>query len=418
MAVAVVITFVGVLVFLSHALVGVFNRIGIPDVLWLLLIGIAIGPGLHLITPQQFGSVGPVFNTVTLILIIFESSLGLRLRDIKVALPGTASLTISSFIAVTLVVGALGLALHLGLWQAAILGVILGGNSPTVVVPLIKGLPLDSASGNILFLESVIGDVVSIAICLALLQAGLMPHTHASALVGGIAASFAVATVAGGLAGVVWAAVLKRMRRLENALFTTPACVFVVYGASQILGLNGAVATLAFGIVLGNIEGLNAALAKRHISTVTLNEVEKIFFSEVVFLLKTFFFVYIGLNVQLTHWLWVSGGALIALLLLVARVPAVFATVRHSVPARDATYMAMMIPKGLAAAVLAGIVVQQNLPQGVLIENLVYSALFFSIVFTSVLVFIVRRTPIGGALERVFAWGQKPRAVPAATNAA
>lgn len=413
MTVAVVIAFVGLLVFLAHMLVGVFNRTGIPDVLWLLLIGIALGPGFHLVTPQQFGEVGPVFNTVTLILIIFESSLELRLHDLRIALPGTASLTISSFIGVVLLVGGLGLALHLGWWQAAILGVILGGNSPTVVAPLVKGLPLESASGNILFLESVVGDVISIAICLALIQAGLM-HTGTAAMVSGIAASFAVAILAGGVCGVIWSVVLKRMRKLQNALFTTPACVFLLYGVAEILGLNGAIATLAFGIVLANIEGLSAALARRRISTVTLNSVEKVFLSEVVFLLKTFFFVYIGLNVQLNHWLWVSGGAVIAVLLLAGRVPAVFATVRRSVPARDASYMAVMIPKGLAAAVLAGIVVEQHLPEGVLIQNLVYSALFFSIVLTSILVFLARRTPLGSGLERLFALGKRPRPAPAA----
>ncbi len=417
MHVAMAIGFVGLLVFLAHLLVGVFNRTGIPDVLWLLFIGLALGPGFHLVTPRQFGAVGPVFNTVTLILIIFESSLELRLHNLKVALPGTASLTLSSFVGVIVLVGGLGLALHLGWWQAAILGVILGGNSPTVVAPLVKGLPLEVASGNILFLESVVGDVISIAICLALIQAGLM-HASAGAMATGIAASFAVAAIAGGICGVIWSIVLKRMRTLKNALFTTPAFVFVLYGAAEILGLNGAIATLAFGIVLGNIEALSTGLARRRISTVTLNEVEKVFLSEVVFLLKTFFFVYIGLNVQLNHWLWVSGGALIALLLLAGRVPAVFATVRRSVPARDASYMGMMIPKGLAAAVLAGIVVEQHLPQGIMIQNLVYSALFFSIVLTSILVFLARRTPLGRGLEWFFSIGRKSRPAPAAVGKA
>ncbi|MGH9491308.1 MAG: cation:proton antiporter, partial [Terriglobales bacterium] len=197
------IGFVGLLVFLAHLLVGVFNRTGIPDVLWLLFIGLALGPGFHLVTPRQFGAVGPVFNTVTLILIIFESSLELRLHNLKVALPGTASLTLSSFVGVIVLVGGLGLALHLGWWQAAILGVILGGNSPTVVAPLVKGLPLEVASGNILFLESVVGDVISIALCLALIQAGLM-HASAGAMATGIAASFAVAAIAGGICGVIW----------------------------------------------------------------------------------------------------------------------------------------------------------------------------------------------------------------------
>ena len=70
--VAQVIAFVGILVFLAHLFTGIFSRTRIPDVILLIIIGICVGPLLNLVSPSQFGEVGPVFTTITLIIILFN----------------------------------------------------------------------------------------------------------------------------------------------------------------------------------------------------------------------------------------------------------------------------------------------------------------------------------------------------------
>jgi Kef-type K+ transport system membrane component KefB len=64
--IAPVIAFVGILVFLAHLFTGIFSRTRIPDVILLMGIGIGLGPVLGVITPANFGEVGPVFTTITL----------------------------------------------------------------------------------------------------------------------------------------------------------------------------------------------------------------------------------------------------------------------------------------------------------------------------------------------------------------
>ncbi len=80
-----IIAFIGILIFMAHLFTGIFSRTKIPDVLLLIIIGIGIGPILGLAYPSQFGIVGPIFTTVTLIIILFESGLTLKLSSLRSA---------------------------------------------------------------------------------------------------------------------------------------------------------------------------------------------------------------------------------------------------------------------------------------------------------------------------------------------
>ena len=53
--------------------------------------------------------------------------------------------------------------------------------------------------------------------------------------------------------------------------------------------------------------------------------------------------------------------------------------------------MAGMVPKGLAAAVLATMPAQAGVPGGEIIQSIVFAVILFSIVFTSIMVPILER---------------------------
>ena len=86
---------------------------------------------------------------------------------------------------------------------------------------------------------------------------------------------------------------------------------------------------------------------------------------------------------------------LMAFILIVAaffvRVFAVQLSVRRQMPRKDVSLMMVMIPKGLAAVVLAGIPLQEGVAGGDTIRNITYGVLIFSIVFTSLLVFMQKK---------------------------
>jgi cell volume regulation protein A len=403
MHVAANILVVGFLVFVAHAFTGFFSRTRVPDVLLLTIIGILLGPVLHKVTPENFGAVGPMFAQVTLVIILFEAGLSLDFDILKGAIRSTLTLTLTNFVLTVIGIGIVahyvtGLSYRLTL----MLGAILGSTSPAVIVPLCRRLKMQERSKTILFIESAISDVLSIVVAIGFVQSFQLGSVRVGQMIGQIIATLVLAGLAGAGAGFIWSAVLKRIRGLENSIFTTPAFVFVLFGVVELLGFSGYVAAVVFGAVLGNIEVFHGILWMRRYlpqEAITLNDTERVFIAEVVFLLKTFFFVYLGVSIKFADLKLVYFALLLTGLVFAIRPIATWIGVDRTAPVGDAALIAIMSPKGLAAVVLASIPLEQNLPGGEMLRDVTYGVVFFSILFTCVLSFLLERT----ALAKVYA---------------
>lgn len=399
---AIVILFVGTLVFLAHLFSALFEKTRIPDVLPLVFLGLWIGPIMNVVTPDAFGKAGHAFTTISLVIMLFQGGLELNFASLREStLPGIW-LTAVSFFGTLFSVALLSLALFgLSILEGLMLGAILGGTSAAVVIPLLKKLPLEERPRTILFLESSFSDVLCIVVTLALLQAIAYDELRPVAMLTQIWSSFSLAAILGAIGAIFWSIVLSWMRHLENSIFTTPAFVFIIYGVTELLGYSGAIASLTFGIILGNVHGLPLALTSS-LRPIELNQTEKAFFSEIVFLLKTFFFVYIGLSIRLTNFLPILGGLVLTIVIFAIRIPAVRLGVDRSVRRFDAMMASVMVPKGLAAAVLASMPLQAGIEKGSILQDATYAVILFSIILTSVLTFLVERGWIGKPYTKVF----------------
>lgn len=394
MNVPAVVILLGLLVFLAHALEDFFARTKVPDVLILLGLGLLLGPFSGLVHPEDLGAAGPVFTTLTLVVILFEGGLGLDLKVLGRSLGGATGLTVWSFVATMLVVTPIVRFMMGFTWlQAATLASILGGTSSAVVIPLVSRLALGERAKAILSLESALSDVLVIVVALALMGAQSKGELKVGALFGGMVAAFALAAVLGGLAGVAWSLALNRLRGLQNSIFTTPAFVIVVYGLVELLGYSGAIASLALGITLGNIDALPLAFLRRTPETLaSLTSTEREVFREVVFLLKTFFFVYVGISIQLSSLPLALTGLLLTAALFAVRVPVVHASLGSGHCNRfEACVAGAMTPKGLAAAVVASVPLQMGLERGLEVKLTVFAVVLFSILLASILVFLVEQ---------------------------
>ena len=396
MDVAQLVIFIGLLIFVSHLFSGIFERKGIPDVLMLMLIGIIIGPLLHLITPESFGIVTGIFTTITLVFILFQGGLDLRFETMRSSLRGMSLITSINFAATTLVVGLIAwLLIDLEPIPAFTLGAILGGTSSAVVIPLVKQLKLQESAKTILVLESALSDVLCIVFVLALIQAYTSDGIKIGTIIGNIISSFTLASLLGLVSAILWSVLLSRVRTINNSMFTTPAFVFVIYGIAESLRFSGAIAALAFGITLANIDRFRIRIVQKIVNRGlnTFNDTEKQFFSEIVFLLKTFFFVFIGISIQFTNGWALLFGFFITVVIYLLRIPVVKFSIYEPLPTIDLTIMSTMVPKGLAAAVLANLPVQYNLPGGEMIRDLTYSVILTSIILTSILIPVLGKVP-------------------------
>jgi len=408
---ALVLVFVGLLVFLAHLFVALFERTRVPDVLYLILIGVVVGPVLGIVSPEDFGKVGGVFTTIALVVILFESGLELSIESLRSSYRTTLIITIASFVFMFALISAL---VHwlagLPLAYAFFVGGVLATPAPAVVIPLIRQLKLDQSTRTTLTLESPLGEALGIIVALTVLESLRSTQLQVGHMIGQLLSSFLFAIFIGAVGGFFWSVLLHKVRQLRHAIFTTPSFIIVLFGMTEFLGYSGAVAALTFGVTLGNVGTLDLPWVSQRFNLTPLvhNEIEKSFFGEIVFLIKTFFFVYLGLSVRLTDYGILGMALLLSALLLVARVLASrVSTSRKKTPMRDASVMAVMIPRGTAAAVLASIPLQLGMEGGDLIQNLVYSVVVISIVLTAVLLFLLERGH-GGAIERLVFPGYRP----------
>ena len=406
METALVIVFIGLLVFLAHLFVALFERTRIPDVLYLILIGIVIGPVLQIVTPEDFGKVGNVFTIVALVVILFEAGLELSVESLRESFGNTVIITIVSFVVTTLLAtAAVYQFTNLDLPFSLFVGVLLAGPAPAVVIPLIKHLEISGGTKTMLTLETPLGEALCIILGLFILDSMTFQTVQIGSLVGNLFASFLVAVVIGAAGGFLWSVLLHKIRQLRHAIFTTPAFMLVLFGATEFLGFSGAVAALTFGVTLGNAGTLHIPWLsqKFNLKPLVHNDIEKSFFGEIVFLIKTFFFVYVGLSFRFVDPGVVALAVGLSMVIVAARLAAVWlSTTRRSSTLKEASLMGILVPKGTAAVVLASIPLQMGFGEGEDIQNIVYSVVVISILLTALLVVLLERGILLSVLRPLF----------------
>ena len=390
-----VLLFLGCLVFAANIFALLFSKRRIPDLLFLILIGIILGPMSHIINVQDFGKTGSVLTTITLVFILFNGGLDIKFEDLRNSWKSTIVLTFSSIFFTVLIITLVGLANHLSLLNSLILGFILCGVAATVVIPLTYFLKIGPRTKTILILESALSDVICLIISLALINADQMNTTlNYGKIFGSIFASFLISTIIGFFAGIIWGTLIKRIRKFKNSMFLITAYVFIIYGITEILGYSGLIAALVFGISIANLTEIRSKLFKRLKvnGNSMLNENEIKFNNEIGFLLKTVFFVYIGICMPFNDINSIFIGLIITLLLVLQRT----FVAKHFAPKNfnsfDRSIIATTIQKGLASAVLASLPLQYGLEGGEFIQSITFEVILFSIIISSLLILLLEKS--------------------------
>ncbi len=224
-----IILLIGIVVFIAHFFTALFEKTRIPDVLLLMILGILAGPVFHLVSPADFGKVGSIITTISLIVILFEGGTTLDIKDLTKAMGQTLTITLASFIITVAIASVFCIfVLDFKILEGLMLGTIIGGTSSAVVVPLVKGLKLKEPVSTILILESALTDVLCIIFTIAFIQAALGEGSETGKLIGSIFSSLVVASVIGAIGGFVWLLFLDKVRQFPNTIFTTFAFILLL----------------------------------------------------------------------------------------------------------------------------------------------------------------------------------------------
>lgn len=388
----------GILVFAAHWFAEIFSKKRIPDVLMLMFIGIIIGPLFKILDPDKLSTIGSIFGQLTLVTLLFESGTELSFRTLADSIKNTASLTIVNFLVTFIAIGILGwLVLDMNPGISFMLGAALGGSSSAVAIPLVKQISIGEKSKTILILESAFSAILCIVVALAIFESYKYGEFRIGIIFGQVFSSFLLASLIGLLGSIFWSMVLDKVRTINNSIFTTPAFVFIIYGINEILGYSGIISALAFGIGLANMDLIHNRWLRKFSKRrpTLLNPMEKTLFSELVFLMKTFFFVYVGISIKFDSFISLIIGLGISVILIILRILIVKISLPsniNNVSNKDRAFLSMMIPRGLAAAVLATMISQSGLAGSERVGNIVFSVIFFTIIFTSALVPLLEKS--------------------------
>jgi cell volume regulation protein A len=409
MTTGLILLLVGAFYFAAHLLSYIFQKTLIPDVLILILVGIFLGPLTGIASVEDFGQMGNIMIIIALTVVLFESGTTLKVSSLASCMGSTLSVTLLTSIATILVIAAGTAPLFGGDWSLALLtGTILSGTSSAIVIPMVQSLKVSERPATVLVMESALTDVTCIIGAFAILNSVEGEGFGFGGIVKDITSSLILAVSLGIALGLAWSFFWNKIRQLPDSVFSTVAFTFVIYGVAELFGASGAISVLAFGITLAN-----APLVFKDRALPQISEMEHKFFREIVFILRTFFFVFLGISVQFSGAGIFVVGALVVLLLYFLRVWITRFTLGTKGTTReDASIVAIMIPKGLAPAVLASVIAQRQIPGGETVQAIVFSVVILSIILTAALVPLVRKGKVQSFYATVLSPFQSAKEAP------
>jgi cell volume regulation protein A len=362
-----------------------FRKTGVPHFLFLILVGMLLGPLLGLVSGSSFIPVLGVFSTFTLMMVLFYNGMQMDIREVV----GSSSRVLLQ-VAIYVLVGviAIAAAAHLVFgWDALeslIFGSIIGGETTAVIMMRVpRTLNQSSKIITFLGLESVINSIFLVVLFfmfLSIYQTGTAAFTNALAV---LASNISVGIIFGFVLSVAWILVLNYLRDYRYTYVFTLGLLLTTYVAAQISEGSGLMAVLIFGLVLGNYKSVGPLL-HRELRIAGLESQLRGFQEEISFLLETFFFVFLGLTFVIQPSKIVANllaGTLFVAILLAVRYIAVNISTRGSELYRDRTMITLMCAQGLTPAVLAIVALTDNLP----LANSFVSIVVFVIIITNVI---------------------------------
>ena len=405
LSVQAVLGLIGLVILLGLAGEVFLKQTGVPSVLFLVGFGILLGPVFGFVDPDSIQVVAPYFGTLALLIILFDGGLNLHLTKVLKETPIALLFTFVVFSISVILTGAFYAWVLQKPWlHGLLLGSILGGTAASIVMPVVTQLTTISDSVKVMVtLESAVVNVFVIVVALALIGV-LSDQTEQSTLARGIFHAFLYALLLAAVAGALWARLLTWLKGQPLSYMLTLAAILVLYNFAEFLGANGAMTILWFGLVLGNMETLVGHLA-RPIRRVIGYELDQANFEldtflkrlneELSFLVRTFFYVLLGLilNFSALTWLVALGGITFFALALGARwmVTEVFARAGCGWTRVERRVIISMLPRGLATAVMAFLPAHAGLPGTELFPMYALTVIALSVVYMTIALAMERR---------------------------
>ena len=395
----VVLLAAGTVVFLGVAGEAFFKRTGIPDVAFLMILGVVIGPLLGIISHDVVIAIVPYFAAVALIIIMFDGGRSLDLRSMARTAHFAFGLAIAGFVVSLAAVAAMAhFWIGWPLLDSVLLGSIVGGSSSAIVFGLVRNIRLSESARSMLSFESALTDILSTIIAFIMFQAVLTGELSLSVLSETIGTAVVVGLVLGLGVGIPWMYVTTKLGNAQHAYMLTLGILFVLFFVANTFGESGALTALVFGLMLGN----KAVLSRIFRFKIRMIERDDPTHNQLAFLVRAFFFVFVGLLASFGQIEYIALGIAATVAIFVLRTAVARAILTPSFSRLDKKVTQVMIPRGLAAAVLATLPLTMGLPNGEAYPQIIFFIILASVVVTTAGLGSAKKIPPPEAAEGGF----------------
>jgi len=381
----------------------IFRKVGLPDVLFLIILGFVIGPfALNYVNPTDLLGVAPVFTTFTLLFLLFDGAFNINLSSLIREFSKSFLLTSFNFLISTVIISVIMWVSGFSFLVSLLTGFLLGGVSSSFVIPVLKQIKAREKIYSLLTLESALTDVFCIVFSLTVIEIMSIGIASVGATFTQIISLFAVAGLTGLLGGVIWIILIIHVFKEHNYIMTIAYLIFI-YVITEFLNGNGAIAALFFGLILNNskqltsiirgivskkkIEKKKAIQGELGVSVTTPSEEN--FYHQISFFLKTFFFVYIGILIDISDIKALIIGIIISFVLMFSRTASLLLT--KGLKPENRSLVNSIFARGLAAAAVAQLAVDAGVPQADFIVKVAFIAITGTIILSSIRIFFVKR---------------------------
>ena len=358
-----------------------FKKTGIPDILFLMVLGIIIGPVLGIIQPAAVLEIVPYFAAVALIIIMFDGGLNLHIGKVLKTAHFAVILVLVGF---AISVGIVASLAHYGLgWEwidSILLGSIVGGSSSIIVFGLVQKIRISDDAKSMLSFESALTDIFAVIIAFVLFEAALSGEFSLDLLGVTIGKAILVGLVLGFGVGIPWMFVISKLKNAQHSYMLTIGMVFLLFFLATSFGESGALTALVFGLMLGKKTYFSRLLKVKFPEDTIDNSLH----NQVTFLVRAFFFVFVGLLASFAQLEYVIFGIVAAIAIYIGRIIITKSVLVRGFSKLDKKVTSVMIPRGLAAAVLATFPLSMGLPNAEAYPQIIFFVILTSVIITTI----------------------------------
>ncbi|HEX5359306.1 MAG TPA: cation:proton antiporter [Candidatus Nitrosotalea sp.] len=374
-----------------------FQKTRISYYLFLILIGIILGPIFHIFPRDIMVPILGFFSSFTLIMIMFYSGMDMKISEVIKHSGRTLLHVVIYVVSSIFTIGLFGhFVMGWDLVQSMIFGSMVGGETTAaVVIPLTRNLKLHDRTITFLTLESTINTIFSIVFFTAFLDLHKNGTTSLIIPLVSIGENFLFGIIIGIVFSISWLFVLRFLRDFKYTYVFTLGLLFLTYSITQILHGNGIIAVLIFGLFISNEKSILTFLRQQFtISDMRVHFTK--FQSEMSFLMETFFFVFLGLTFLIDQQQILTDlgvGLACVAILLCFRFVATRISTRKSDLSKDKNLIVLICAQGIVPATLSIIAINEGLPLANTFLNLtVYVIILTNIITTVGVLWVTRRT--------------------------